>query len=79
MWGVFIMANSILNDAIEIVETTRSKRKSQCSEPRFLSEKDSLLLDSSYRTEALLEILLVLFAKFADRLLAEIRNYMRSK
>lgn len=73
------MVKSILNDALEIVETTRSKRRSQCSEPRFLNEKEALLLDSSYRTEALLETLLVLFAKFADKLLAEIRNYMRSK
>ena len=73
------MANSILSDALEMVERTRSQRKSQCSEPRFLNEKEALLLDSSYRKEALLEILLVLFAKFADRLLAEIRNYMRSK
>ena len=69
------MAKSILNDALEIVEITRNQRKSQ-KESGFRRE---LLLDSSYRKEALLETLLVLFAKFADRLLAEIRNYMRSK
>lgn len=65
------MANSILNDALKVVETTRGKRKSQCSEPRFLSEQEALLLNSSYRTEALLETFLVLFAKFADKLLTE--------
>lgn len=68
------MAKSILNDALEVVETTRGKRRSQCSEPRFLNEQEALLLDSSYRTEALLETLLVLFAKFADKLLTEKRN-----
>lgn len=71
------MAKSILNDAVEAVKTTRSERKSQsyiqCSEPHFLNEKIALLLDSSYRTEALLETLLVLFAKFADKLLTEKR------
>lgn len=67
------MANSILSDALEVVETTRGKRRSQCSEPRFLNEKEALLLDSSYRIEALLETFLVLFAKFADKLLTEER------
>lgn len=67
------MAKSILNDALEVVETTRGKRRSQCSEPRFLNEREALLLDSSYRTEALLETFLVLFAKFADKLLTEKR------
>lgn len=67
------MAKSILNDALEVVETTRGKRRSQCSEPRFLNEQEALLLDSSYRTEALLETFLVLFAKFADKLLTEKR------
>lgn len=64
------MANSILSDALEIVERTRSQRNSQ-KESGFRRE---LLLDSSYRTEALLEILLVLFAKFADKLLTEKGN-----
>lgn len=68
------MAKSILNDALEVVETTRGKRRSQCSEPRFLNEQEALLLDSSYRTEALLETFLVLFAKFADKLLTEKGN-----
>ena len=68
------MAKSILNDALEVVETTRGKRRSQCSEPRFLNEQEALLLDSSYRTEALLETLLVLFAEFADKLLTEKGN-----
>lgn len=67
------MAKSILNDALEVVETTRGKRRSQCSEPRFLNEQEVLLLDSSYRIEALLETFLVLFAKFADKLLTEER------
>lgn len=65
------MANSILSDALEVVETTRSRRKSQCSEPHFFNEEVNLLLESSYRTEALLETLLVLFAEFADKLLTE--------
>ena len=65
------MANSILNDTLEVVETTRSKRKSECSEPHFFNDEVALLLNSSYRTEALLETLLVLFAKFADKLLTE--------
>ena len=58
---------SILSDALEIVEISRKQRKSQ-KESGFRRE---LLLDSSYRTEALLETLLVLFAKFADKLLTE--------
>lgn len=71
------MAKSILSDALEAVNTTRSERKSQgyiqCDEPHFLNKKMALLLDSSYRTEALLETLLVLFAKFADKSLTEKR------
>ena len=68
------MTKSILNDAVEMVETTRSKRGQQCSEPKFFNDEVVLLLDSSYRTEALLETLLVLFAKFADKLLTEKDN-----
>lgn len=64
-------SKTISSDAIEIVETTRSARCQQCSEPRFLNEGEALLLDSSYRTEALLETLLVSFAEFADKLLTE--------
>ena len=66
------MTKSILSDAIERVEITRSQRRQQCSEPHFFYDKVvALLLNSSYRTEALLETLLVLFAKFADKLLTE--------
>ncbi len=61
------MANSILSDALKKVEITRKQREFQ-KESVFRHE---LLLHSSYRREALLETLLVLFAKFADRLLAE--------
>lgn len=65
------MTKSILSDAVKIVETTRSKRRQQCSEPKFFNEEVASLLDSSYRTEALLETLLVSFAEFADKLLTE--------
>lgn len=58
---------SILNDALEIVEISRKQRESQ-KESVFRRE---LLLYSSYRTEALLETLLILFAEFADKLLTE--------
>ena len=61
------MAKSILSDALEIVEISRKQRESQ-KESVFRRE---LLLYSSYRTEALLETLLILFAEFADKLLAE--------
>lgn len=64
-------SKTISSDAIEIVETTRSKRRQQCSEPHFFNDGVALLLESSYRTELLLETLLVLFAKFADKLLTE--------
>ena len=64
------MAKSILSDALEIVEISRKQRESQ-KESVFRRE---LLLYSSYRTEALLETLLVLFAKFADKLLTEKGN-----
>ena len=63
------MAKSILSDALEIVEISRKQRESQ-KESVFRRE---LLLYSSYRTEALLETFLVLFAKFADKLLTEKR------
>lgn len=65
------MTKSMLSDAIEKVEITRSQRRQQCSEPHFFNDEVALLLNSSYRTEALLETLLVLFAKFADKLLTE--------
>lgn len=61
------MAKSILSDALEIVEISRKQRESQ-KESVFRRE---LLLYSSYRTEALLETLLILFAEFADKLLTE--------
>ena len=65
------MAKSILSDALEKVEITSGQRSQQCSEPHFFNDEVALLLNSSYRTEALLETLLVLFAKFADKLLTE--------
>ena len=68
------MTESILSDAIKKVEITSSQRCQQCSEPHFFNDEVALLLNSSYRTEALLETLLVLFAKFADKLLTEKGN-----
>lgn len=68
------MTKSILSDAVEKVEITRSRRRQQCSEPHFFNDEVDLLLSSSYRTEALLETLLVSFAEFADKLLTEKGN-----
>lgn len=68
------MTKSMLSDAIEKVEITSSQRRQQCGEPHFFNDEVVLLLNSSYRTEALLETLLVLFAKFADKLLTEKGN-----
>ena len=65
------MTKSILSDAIEKVEITRSQRRQQCNEPHFFNDEVALLLSSSYRIEALLETLLVSFAEFADKLLTE--------
>lgn len=59
------MDKLILNKIIEIVDTTRNQRESQKESVSL--RREVLLLNSSYRTEALLEALLVVFAEFIDR------------